>query len=159
MRALAPHTFALAAALVLLATQSSASAPEPAQASSELVAPSRSLRGGGPQARIVGGTEVTNRSKWAYMTALFERGWNEESFVCGGMMIAPRVLLTAAHCTGGIDRALVGTLDRRDGQGGTKGNLSRLRSRWAAGAHYLTASRLDCLPAVAATSTSGALRV
>ena len=145
MRAVAPHTFALAAALVLLATQSSASAPEPAQASSELVAPSRSLRGGGPQARIVGGTEVTNRSKWAYMTALFERGWNEESFVCGGMMIAPRVLLTAAHCTGGIDRALVGTLDRRDGQGGTKVNLSRLRKHpgWDGHANDVAVYRLD----------------
>lgn len=51
------------------------------------------------QPRIVGGTEVESDEPW--MVALQDRGGNH---FCGGSLIAPDVVVTAAHCTEGETR-------------------------------------------------------
>ena len=95
------------AAVLLLATKASAS-PVPADRSNELVKPSRGLRG--PQGRVIGGTVVRDPSKWPFITALLQGDWMNYAS-CGGAMIAPRVMVTAAHCVFGdepVDRGVVG---------------------------------------------------
>jgi secreted trypsin-like serine protease len=78
---------------------------------------------GVPSPRIVGGTEADN-GEYPFQVALLRAGVSG-SFAaqfCGGTLIAPRVVLTAAHCTvapqaaGGID-VLVGGHDLTTTQG------------------------------------------
>ena len=95
------------AAVLLLATKASAS-PVSANRSNELVKPSRGLRG--PQGRVIGGTVVRDPSKWPFITALIQGDWLNYAS-CGGAMIAPRGMVTAAHCVFGdepVDRGVVG---------------------------------------------------
>ncbi|MBF0450877.1 MAG: trypsin-like serine protease [Candidatus Magnetomorum sp.] len=53
----------------------------------------------GTEKRIVGGTEV-KRAFWPWMAALVERNTSplSDAFFCGGILIHPRWMLTAAHC-------------------------------------------------------------
>jgi secreted trypsin-like serine protease len=47
-----------------------------------------------PNPRIVGGKDA-NRDRFPYYVALLRPGFQ---FTCGGTLIAPDVVLTAAHC-------------------------------------------------------------
>ncbi len=66
----------------------------------------RALRGdrGGAIARITGGTPVASTS---YPSCVFLAGPGRE-WSCTGVLIAPRVILTAAHCGDGLVEALLG---------------------------------------------------
>lgn len=51
--------------------------------------------------RIVGGSDV-NPKRYPYFTSLYQKGVQRSQFTCGGSLIAPDVVLSAAHC---IDEA------------------------------------------------------
>jgi trypsin len=57
--------------------------------------------------RVVGGGEVYPRDRYPYMVSLVKYGVS----VCGGSLVAPNVVLTAAHCRGHIEEAHVGRYD------------------------------------------------
>jgi len=62
--------------------------------------------------RIVGGTEVTNL-KYPFMVA----GYYGNSQFCGGALIAPSYVLTAAHCSPYIRKVRIGLIDKADDTG------------------------------------------
>ena len=66
------------------------------------------------QPRIIGGTEATSL-RYPYTVALTSGGAN---FFCGGSLIAPDMVLTAAHCLGGSYSVAVGrhSLSSDDGE-------------------------------------------
>mmetsp|Transcript_10713 Transcript_10713/g.21325 ORF Transcript_10713/g.21325 Transcript_10713/m.21325 type:complete len:326 (-) Transcript_10713:93-1070(-) len=68
--------------------------------SNETVAP----KGSNDAGRIIGGTFAT-KGQFNYV-AQFSRG-----SACGGMLIAPNIILTAAHCKGGFKSAYLGFYD------------------------------------------------
>eukprot|EP00591_Stephanopyxis_turris_P000484 CAMPEP_0195527302 /NCGR_PEP_ID=MMETSP0794_2-20130614/28871_1 /TAXON_ID=515487 /ORGANISM="Stephanopyxis turris, Strain CCMP 815" /LENGTH=260 /DNA_ID=CAMNT_0040658183 /DNA_START=37 /DNA_END=816 /DNA_ORIENTATION=+ len=47
--------------------------------------------------RIIGG-QVTNTRDYAYQVALYRKGIVDDTFICGGTLIAPDMVLSAAHC-------------------------------------------------------------
>lgn len=62
-----------------------------------------------PRKLIYGGDEVTP-NRYPFLVSLFYRNLSsgELSFMCGGSLIAPAVILTAAHCNDFIDVAMIG---------------------------------------------------
>jgi secreted trypsin-like serine protease len=64
------------------------------------------------QPRIIGGTPVPE-GRYPYIAALFQRDPKNGAMVqvCGGSLISPSVVLTAAHCSDSIDLAIIGLLD------------------------------------------------
>ena len=67
-----------------------------------------------PAQAVVGGREA-DPGEWPWQVALLVDG----GIWCGGSLVAPDVVLTAAHCTDGVDPAalsvLAGTIDLRSG--------------------------------------------
>lgn len=59
------------------------------------------------QTKIIGGTEVI-RGRYPYQAALILKYGESYIFNCGGSLIAPRYVLTAAHCGESIDTVLLG---------------------------------------------------
>ena len=69
------------------------------------------------ESRIHGGEEV-QQGRYPYLAALFQRTtWGAFQQVCGGVLIAPKVILTAAHCLEYIDVVMLGVHDFRNIQG------------------------------------------
>mmetsp|Transcript_53103 Transcript_53103/g.128922 ORF Transcript_53103/g.128922 Transcript_53103/m.128922 type:complete len:616 (+) Transcript_53103:2892-4739(+) len=64
--------------------------------------------------RIVNGRQVDSRDRYPYYVALRDRWGNH---VCGGTLIAPDAVLTAAHCHGPVTLAVIGLYDRTNGSG------------------------------------------
>ena len=65
------------------------------------------------QAAVVGGRDEAKR-RYPWFTSLLRRGASGRLEVgCGGMLIAPDVVLTAAHCTmGGVEYVSIGITDK-----------------------------------------------
>lgn len=71
------------------------------------VMPERALA----QKRIIGGVEAAD-GVWPWMAALVERGYDPfDGQFCGGALIHPNWVLTAAHCLGGDIDVVLGTND------------------------------------------------
>lgn len=86
----------------------------------------------GPGAEIIGGVPA-DPGEYPFMVALLRRGVTDrfEAQFCGGSLISPDTVLTAAHCLDGwrasaID-VLVGTNTLAGGGGGTRVPVRRLR--------------------------------
>ena len=62
-----------------------------------------------PQARIVGGKEISPAFRYPFLAALLKQ--NEQ--VCGGTLVGPSSFLTAAHCfeEDAVEKASAGTLN------------------------------------------------
>lgn len=52
-----------------------------------------------PNVRIVGGTEAP-QGAWPWQAQLRDTSWDEQ--YCGGTLVAPQWLVTAAHCVTGM---------------------------------------------------------
>jgi len=66
----------------------------------------------GPQHRIVGGHQATEGA-YPWMVRLSMTSTDNKTYLCGGTMISPDVVLTAAHCSGNIAKftANIGKVD------------------------------------------------
>ena len=69
---------------------------------------------------IIGGQPVTDPNKYKYVVSL--RKW--ESHFCGGALIAPDLVISAAHCEN-IDGARIGGLDKNSEDQPTFGSLTK----------------------------------
>ena len=109
------------------------------------------LRGLAPSSvvseRIVGG-DPTSQSQWPWQDALYFRGADgKEIFDCGGSLIAPNWVLTAAHCFGGTrkpeDWTVVTNIAKISGEGIPPGSLQRKVARVVVHEHYDTESHAN----------------
>lgn len=94
------------------------------------------------QLRIVGG-QVTSQSEWPWQTALYFRvGDGRELFLCGGSLIAPLWVLSAAHCFGAEtssdpgDWAVATGIAELSFEGLAKGAVTRKVKRVVVHEHY-----------------------
>ncbi|GAA2998770.1 trypsin-like serine protease [Streptomyces fulvorobeus] len=93
-----------------------------AQADRKTLAPSKlnATDDPGPAPMVIGGTE-TSISNAPWMTQLWYHDGNE-GFFCGGVVIAPTKIATAAHCVKGFDWAAYGTVVTGAGSTETTGS-------------------------------------
>ena len=77
-----------------------------------------------PSGRIVGGTNAAE-NEFPYIAALYYRRWKKP--ICGGTLITPEVVITAAHCISSISSVEIGRLGLKDNTGVPRYNIGRGR--------------------------------
>src|SRR5271155_3558513 len=109
------------------------------------------LRGLAPSSviseRIVGG-DPTSQSEWPWQNALYFRGPDgHQYFDCGGSLIAPNWVLTAAHCFAGTrkpeDWTVVTNIAKISADGIPEGSLQRKVARVVVHEQYDTESHAN----------------
>ena len=76
------------------------------------------VRGQDAGTKIVGG-DVAGAGEYPWQVALFKRSGQNLTFRCGGTLIADTRVLTAAHCTAGVNQLAVRVGSRTWASGGT----------------------------------------
>jgi trypsin len=78
-----------------------------------------------PTTRIVGGNSAGN-GEYPFMVALYWGTINGDKPVCGGTLISPNIIVTAAHCVYSVTSVEIGRHDVRDDSG-----VTTYRIKWA----------------------------
>lgn len=89
---------------------------------------SSSTTSGTVDPKIIGGSTTTITSAPWMAQLFFNDGASDQSFFCGGAVIAPTKILTAAHCVGAWDwmdsgTVVTGTANMPDANGNTDGEV------------------------------------
>ncbi|WP_226966855.1 S1 family peptidase [Streptomyces phaeolivaceus] len=119
--------------VIKAAEDQAAPAPDASEASDDTSSPSSPASPASPSSQspfIIGGSETTiSAAPWMVQLAYYD-ATTDEGFFCGGTLVAPNKVLTAAHCLDGLDwtangAVLAGTTDLYDDTTGTVAGVHR----------------------------------
>ncbi|WP_206050830.1 PKD domain-containing protein [Nocardioides speluncae] len=112
---------ALVLGLTLMTPMPAATAVEPDDPAFQAVTPNQTEPSGGPTAQIVGGEPAYVRDHPFVIAMLRDGGSRPQGQTCTAAVVAPRVIVTAAHCKDGQGtKSMLYGSDDLTGPGGTK---------------------------------------